>query len=112
MCRESNRLLKIKIIKEKRKKWRKKENRKKKSITPQNCKIPPWRQTLITTVKHVTEEKTKTLKSLIRFHRTNKIDNYIRGRKVGGDPKSSPPGSSLQGICQARVLEWVAIAFS
>ena len=24
----------------------------------------------------------------------------------------SPPGSSIQGIFQARVLEWVAIAFS
>ena len=24
----------------------------------------------------------------------------------------SPPGSSVHGICQARVLEWVAIAFS
>ena len=24
----------------------------------------------------------------------------------------SPPGSSVQGICQARVLGWVAIAFS
>ena len=24
----------------------------------------------------------------------------------------SPPGSSIHGICQARVLEWVAIAFS
>ena len=23
-----------------------------------------------------------------------------------------PPGSSVHGICQARVLEWVAIAFS
>ena len=24
----------------------------------------------------------------------------------------SPPGPSVHGICQARVLEWVAIAFS
>ena len=24
----------------------------------------------------------------------------------------SPPDSSIHGICQARVLEWVAIAFS
>ena len=24
----------------------------------------------------------------------------------------SPPGSSIHGICQARVLEWVIIAFS
>ena len=29
------------------------------------------------------------------------------------DPKDgSPPGSSIHGIFQARVLEWVAIAFS
>jgi len=29
------------------------------------------------------------------------------------DPKDcSLPGSSVHGICQARVLEWVAIAFS
>ena len=25
---------------------------------------------------------------------------------------SSPPGSSIHGICQARILEWVAISFS
>ena len=25
---------------------------------------------------------------------------------------SSPPGSSVQGILQARILEWVAISFS
>ena len=24
----------------------------------------------------------------------------------------SPPGSSVPGICQARILEWVAISFS
>ena len=24
----------------------------------------------------------------------------------------SPPGSSVHGICQARILEWVAISFS
>ena len=30
-----------------------------------------------------------------------------------GDPKDcSPPGSSVHGILQARILEWVAIAFS
>ena len=30
-----------------------------------------------------------------------------------GDPMDcSPPGSSVHGIFQARVLEWVAIAFS
>ena len=30
-----------------------------------------------------------------------------------GDPMDcSLPGSSVHGICQARVLEWVAIAFS
>ena len=30
-----------------------------------------------------------------------------------GDPTDcSPPGSSVHGICQARILEWVAISFS
>ena len=29
-----------------------------------------------------------------------------------GPMDSSPPGSSVHGICQARVLEWGAIAFS
>ena len=29
------------------------------------------------------------------------------------DPRDySPPGSSVHGICQARILEWVAISFS
>ena len=32
---------------------------------------------------------------------------------TSSDPMDcSPPGSSIHGICQARVLEWVAIAFS
>ena len=34
-------------------------------------------------------------------------------RGVAGDPMDcSPPGSSIHGIFQARVLEWGAIAFS
>ena len=37
------------------------------------------RQRFITTTKNVTEKKTKKLKSLIRFHSANKIDNYNRG---------------------------------
>ena len=84
---KNNRFFKIIIIK--KKKWKKKENRKKKSITPQNCKSPTQRQMFITTVKNVTEEKTKKLKSLIRFHSDNKIDNYNRGGKRGGNPKES-----------------------
>ena len=32
---------------------------------------------------------------------------------TSSDPMDySPPGSSVHGICQARVLEWIAIAFS
>ena len=32
---------------------------------------------------------------------------------TAGNPKDcSPPGSSVHGILQARVLEWVAISFS
>ena len=49
--------------------------------TPQNCKSPKQRQTFITTVKNVTEKEKKKLKSLIRFHRGNKIDNYNREGK-------------------------------
>ena len=31
---------------------------------------------------------------------------------LGNSMDCSPPGSSIRGIFQARVLEWVAIAFS
>ena len=42
---------------------------------------PMQRQSFITTIKSVTEGK--KLKSLIRFHIANKIDNYNRGEKKG-----------------------------
>ena len=36
-----------------------------------------------------------------------------QSRPTPSDPMDcSLPGSSVHGICQARVLEWVAIAFS
>ena len=53
------------------------EERKRK--TPQNCKSPTQRQRFITTKKNVTERKKKMLKSLIRFHGANKINNYNGG---------------------------------
>ena len=34
----------------------------------------------MTTIKNMTEKK-KNLKSLIRFHNANKINNYSRGRE-------------------------------
>ena len=37
--------------------------------------------------ENVTEGKTKKLKSLIRFHSANKIDNYNRGGKRGKNLK-------------------------
>ena len=43
----------------------------------------------MTTIKNVTEEK-KVLKSLVRFHIANKIDNYDRGgKKEKKNPKES-----------------------
>ena len=47
------------------------------------------RQRFITTIKMWLEGK--NLKSLIRFHSANKIDNYNRGVKQagGGNPKES-----------------------
>ena len=54
--------------------------------TPQNLKRPTYRQSFVTAIKSVIEGKFKkeTLKSLIRFHSANKIDNYNRG---GGEKK-------------------------
>ena len=45
------------------------------------------------------ETKSKKVKSLSRVQLCNPVD-------------CSPPGSSVHGILQARVLEWVAISFS
>ena len=74
----------MKLLK-KREKEKKEEERKKgrKMKTPENCKSPMQRQRFTTTIKNVTEGK-KKLKSLIRFHSANKIDNYNRG---GGGEK-------------------------
>ena len=54
--------------------------------TPQNCRSPTLTQRFITAIKNVTEKKKKKLKSLIRFHSVQKIDNYS-GRVVGGEEK-------------------------
>ena len=62
----------------------KKKEREKKRKAPQNCKSPTQRQRFITAIKYVTEEKKKTLESLIRFQSANKINNYNRG---GGEMK-------------------------
>ena len=62
----------------------------KKSKTPHNYKSPTQRHRFITTIKNVTEKKTKKLKSLIRFHRGNKVNNYNRvGNKKEKNPKES-----------------------
>ena len=37
---------------------------------------------------------------------------YIKGPTLGDSVDCSPPGSSVHGILQARILEWVAISFS
>ena len=41
-------------------------------------------------------EKKKKLKSLIRFHSANKIDNYNRGGKKGKKKKKNPKESTEQ----------------
>ena len=51
---------------------------------PQNCKMSTVRQGFITTIKNVTEKKKRKIKSLIRFHSANKINNYNGG---GGEEK-------------------------
>ena len=53
----------------------------------------------MTTIKNVTEKKKKKkkLKSLVRFHSANKIDNYNRGgKKQGGKKKKNPKESTEQ----------------
>ena len=65
---------------------------KEKRKTPQNCKSP--KQTFITTVKNVTEKEKKKLKSLIRFHRANKVNNYHRG----GNKKEKHPKESTEQV--------------
>ena len=49
------------------------------------------------------------------FHKVSKVAAAAAAKSLQTlcDPRdSSPPGSPVPGICQARVLEWVAIAFS
>ena len=46
---------------------------------PQNCKSPTYWQRFIITIKNVTERKKKKLKSLIRFHSTNKKTTTMEG---------------------------------
>ena len=67
---------------------------------------------------------TKTWHSQINSNLKNKSNRFlwfkIKGKKVKllscptlCDPVDySPPGSSVHGILQARILEWVAISFS
>ena len=44
---------------------------------------------------------------------TNLAAKLLQSCPTPSDPMDySPPGSSVHGICQARVLEWGAIAFS
>jgi len=43
------------------------------------------------------------------MHESEVAQSYLT---LGNPMDCSPPGSSVHGIFQARVLEWVAIAFS
>ena len=46
--------------------------------------------------------------------KVNSLKKYVSG-SVMSDPRNpldcTPPGSSVHGILQARILEWVAIPF-
>ena len=47
------------------------------------------------------------------MHESENESEVARSSLTSSDPMDcSLPGSSIHGICQARVLEWVAIAFS
>ena len=50
--------------------------------------------------------------SFIVTNMDNKMSILRRVRLVCNPMDCSPPGSSIQGIPQARILEWVAISFS
>ena len=50
---------------------------------------------------------------LLQCTRVKSESEVTQSCPIPSDPMdSSLPGSSVHGICQARVLEWVAIAFS
>src|SRR5574340_939040 len=50
---------------------------------------------------------------LLRYMKMKSESEVARLCPTPSDPMDcSLPGSSIHGICQARVLEWVAIAFS
>ena len=72
----------------------KNERKKKKGKLHRTAKAQ-CRCRFITTIKNVTERK-KKLKSLIRFHRANKIDHYNRGRGEVIKRKKNPKESTEQ----------------
>ena len=50
---------------------------------------------------------------LLQFMKVKSESEVVQSCPTLSDPMDcSLPGSSVHGICQARVLEWVAIAFS
>ena len=50
---------------------------------------------------------------LLQYMKLKSESEVAQSCPTPSDPMDcSPPGSSVYGICQARVLEWVAIAFS
>ena len=50
---------------------------------------------------------------LLQCMKVKSESEVAQSYRTPGDPMDpSPPGSSIHGISQARVLEWVAIAFS
>ena len=66
------------------------KKRKGKRKTAQNCKSPTERQGFVTPIKKCErEKKERKLKSLIRFHSADKINNYNRRGEKGEKRKKS-----------------------
>ena len=65
--------------------------------------------TIVTLLTHENEERARKLQCM----KVKSEREVAQSCLTLSDPMDcSPPGSSVHGICQARVLEWVAIAFS
>ena len=58
------------------------------------------------------KEKRKKFASLSGNRQKVKVNSLSRVQLFGDRMNCSPPGSSLHGILQARILEWVAVSFS
>ena len=89
---------------------------------PQNMNCLPYREASETGSLHEAGDQGGDANNKVRlsvtglFHKSHR--EYVKGLVTQScptlcDPRDcSPPGSTVQGILQARILEWVAIFFS